>query len=83
MTIKRIKDFPTLERHLLKLMFEQIRHKYKYGQWHEFKGKLKIKDRLYQLQCLFLLTNDFLTIKKSSIIDPQSRIILPASATVN
>jgi len=76
MTIKRIKDFSPLQRRLIKLMYEQVKHKYKDGQWHHFKSKFKIKEEYYQLECDFMLDGNFLNIGESTIRDPNEGVIL-------
>lgn len=77
MTIKRIKDFNRLEQQLIKMMYEQVKNKYKDGQWREFKAKFKIKDRYYGFECEFRLDDMFLSFAKKTITDGQDKIIVP------
>ena len=76
MTVKRLKEFSTLQRKLLKLMYEQVKNKYKDGQWHTFKSKFKIKEQYYQLECEFMLDGLFLTIGQNTIRDPNEGVII-------
>ena len=76
MTVKRINKFSPLQRQLIKLMYEQVKNKYKDGQWHIFKSKFKIKEQYYQLECEFKLDGTYLSIGESTIRDPNESIII-------
>lgn len=77
MTIKRIKDFNKLEQQLIKLLYEEVKHKYRDGRWREYRAKFKIKDRTYGFECQFRLDDMFLSFGSKTITDGQDRIIIP------
>lgn len=83
MTIKRIKDFTHLEQQLIKIMYEDVKNKYRDGQWREYKTKLKIKDRWYGFECEFRLDDMFLTFGRKTIVDGQDKIIVPYGGKLN
>lgn len=79
MAIKRLKEFQLLERTLLRLMYADVKGKYRDGQWREYRAKFKVKDRYYNFECVFRLDDMFLSLREQTIKDGQEKIILPAS----
>lgn len=78
MTIIRTKDMPPLEATILKALYQKVKKIPKDGQWRTFKGKVKIKGRPYDLECIFMIDDLFLNIKSSKINSTNnSKILVP------
>lgn len=78
MTIRRLKDFNEIEQQLLKKVYDLVKNKYKDGQWHEFKGEVRIKDRVFHLRYEFMLDGLFFNIRESETTDTNGKILVPA-----
>lgn len=76
MTVIRIKDFPKLEAAILKAVFDIVKDTPKDGKWRLFKGRVKVKGRPYDMECLFLIDGTFFNIQKSQV-KSEGNILIP------
>lgn len=82
MTVKRVWEFPPVERSILKALYARVKDTPKDGRWREFKGFLMVKGRPYQMECLFRLDGLHLNIRQSQVSSEnipkeKSRLLVP------
>lgn len=77
--VVRLRDFPKLEAAILQKVYHLVKDVPKDGQWREFKGKVMVKGRPYDVNLTFRLDGQFMQIEKSHVENFEQKLILPAS----
>lgn len=77
MSLTPLKDFPQLERAIMRKIFQLVKGRYSDNQWHEFKETLTIGKIEVEFECTFKLNNNIMSFKKKQATH-EGRVIIPA-----
>lgn len=77
MEVTRLRDFPKVEAAILKAVYSKVKYTERDGKWREFKGKVIVKGKSYDVQIVFRLEGNYLKIKDSKVENFNDSIILP------
>lgn len=75
----RLNEFPQTEGAILAAVYQKVKYTERDGKWREFKGKVMVKGRPYDVQIVFMLNGSYLTIKDSHVENFHESLILPPS----
>lgn len=67
MTVKRLKDFDPLKQQILTKAYFKVAHIPKDGKWRNFKGTVKFRDHLYNVEFGFMIDATYMNIIEEKI----------------
>lgn len=75
----RLRDFPKVEAAILQAVYQKVKYTERDGKWREFKGKVIVKGKPYDVEIVFRLNGSYFTIKDSHVENFHESLILPPS----